>query len=334
IDIVLPCHDLLETALKSLHDKFWTGRYPLSQILEAANHLSDQFTQKGELIALSLGSIDEDTWCIDNRGVLSLLLSKETYESLGLIGVECSEGHGQKFHLYDRTSKQIAKAKVSIKLWDERRSSSAESMWSVAFHTSNRTSKESAVTCDIHKLSSIIIPKSPSIHPPPSNTTGPERDESLEDWNSSTAELFEWTGMACLHSQRLNANDSVHSYVSSYEPPQPNYIGDLVHLRWCGLLSPTFVKSILNAITLTLRSAPSLKAHIPFINECCSASKPSPSFVSVTCNTVRNVPITYLSHKSSQVSHKSKPPRTHVDCWSLIINEDASRWLLAGSERS
>ena len=95
---------LLEDALKNLHAEFWTGRVTLSQIMEAANYLSDQFTQKGELIALSLGSADEDTWCIDNRGVLSLSLSKETYESLGLVGVECAEGHNPKFRPYSSTS--------------------------------------------------------------------------------------------------------------------------------------------------------------------------------------------------------------------------------------
>jgi len=328
LDVVFPCHEELEKSLKGLSDKFWIGRLTLSQIVEAANYLSDQFALTSELIALSLGSIEDDAWCIDSCDILSLSLTKETYEFLGLLGVQRTEGHTSKFlvrlNLHDRTSKQFVKAKEAIKLWDERRSASADSAWVVAFHTSNTdildmwspTSKESQISCNADKLASIIIPKSPIVDPPPGD--GADKEERLEDWNSSVAELFEWTGMACLHSQRLLANDSVHSYVSSYQPPQDNYIGDALHICWRGLLTPKFVESVLGAIAT-------------------SASKPGAPFISVTCNIANNAPISHISPKA--LAHKSPPaycgdvlPQKHVDCWSLIMDDVPSRWLITSVE--
>lgn len=45
------------------------------------------------------GSTDSDVWCLDSRGVLTLAVSKHTYESLGLVGERlpwkgCEDIHG------------------------------------------------------------------------------------------------------------------------------------------------------------------------------------------------------------------------------------------------
>jgi len=300
----------------------------LSQAIGAGNLLSDKSTSTSELIALALGSVGDDGWYIDNRSILSLSLTKETYEHLGLIGTQRMEGHCAKFlvqiNLHDRTSKQFSKAKASIKLWDERRSASKQLAWTVAFHTSNQdilklwspSSKESQVPCAVHRLPNIIIPKSPMVVPPPCE--GPDKEDRLEDWNSSVADLFEWVGMACLHSQRLLANDRVHSYVSSYQPPQDHFISDATHICWRGLLAPRFVKAVLDTITLNV-------------------SKPNAQSISAVCHTFNYSPISYISPKAltqkiPQTYSSNNVPQRRVDCWSLVIDVDPCRWVLTSVE--
>lgn len=51
------------------------------------------------MVSTSANEDSEDVWCIDPRGLLTLSVSKETYERLGLIGKKlpfrnCSERHG------------------------------------------------------------------------------------------------------------------------------------------------------------------------------------------------------------------------------------------------
>jgi ribonuclease P/MRP protein subunit RPP40 len=88
---------------------------------------------------------------------------------------------------------------------------------------------------------------------------------SLE-WEENIHALFEWTGMACLGSQRsvhiaddsksmwlsdptrLEVNDRVDQYVSTYEPPTPSAISHGAHLMWCGFMSPSHVQHILDTL--------------------------------------------------------------------------------------
>ncbi len=86
----------------------------------------------------------------------------------------------------------------------------------------------------------------------------PDEDE----WISELESLFEWTGMACLHSERfvcmfffvhftnpfrLQVNDHVDPYVAFYEAPTPNSPGSIMHLRWGGFMAPEFVQSVIDA---------------------------------------------------------------------------------------
>lgn len=45
-----------------------------------------------DLFALSLDEEDDDVWCIDHRGLLTLSVSKDTYERLGLLGKKLTFG--------------------------------------------------------------------------------------------------------------------------------------------------------------------------------------------------------------------------------------------------
>ena len=46
---------------------------------------------------------------------------------------------------------------------------------------------------------------------------------------------------------RLRINDKPDPYVAVYTPPSPSRTGDLVHVRWTGLLGPAFVQSVVDA---------------------------------------------------------------------------------------
>lgn len=70
------------------------SRSSLSDIWEA-----NQLWLDRTFCALSSGPHDDDVWCIDPRGVLTLCLCKETYEILGLVGKKlpfkgCPERYG------------------------------------------------------------------------------------------------------------------------------------------------------------------------------------------------------------------------------------------------
>lgn len=74
-------------------------------------------------------------------------------------------------------------------------------------------------------LSAPQVTKTDNIHIPdmqlthrPINHRGKNRieeyEEDLEDWNVETSELFEWVGLACLGSQRLDYHLSVQIFIS------------------------------------------------------------------------------------------------------------------------
>lgn len=43
---------------------------------------------------------------------------------------------------------------------------------------------------------------------------------------------------------RIRSNDQPDPYVAVYSAPEPYHTGTLVHMRWSGLLSPSFIKKI------------------------------------------------------------------------------------------
>jgi ribonucleases P/MRP protein subunit RPP40 len=49
--------------------------------------------------------------------------------------------------------------------------------------------------------------------------------------------------------RRLQANDRVDPYVAVYSPPAPFTIGDMVHIRWHGFLTPRFVQRVIDTAT-------------------------------------------------------------------------------------
>ena len=68
-------------SLEGLKSTYWEGNMTLSRILNNVHPLA-------EVLAYSQGDHDDDNWCIDQRGLLTLSLTKETYEELGVVGTK------------------------------------------------------------------------------------------------------------------------------------------------------------------------------------------------------------------------------------------------------
>ena len=101
----------------------------------------------------------DDAWCLDQRGLLTLSLTKETYQQLGLVGVPESRKEKERFSaclshtmflsndnltsvvveidLYDRTSKIFTRAKEAFRLWDDRRRAQGVDEWEVVCYLAN-----------------------------------------------------------------------------------------------------------------------------------------------------------------------------------------------------
>lgn len=45
---------------------------------------------------------------------------------------------------------------------------------------------------------------------------------------------------------RLQNEDNVDPYLAVYDPPLSFHVGDLLHVRWTGLLHPTFINQVLD----------------------------------------------------------------------------------------
>ncbi|KAE9406847.1 hypothetical protein BT96DRAFT_987112 [Gymnopus androsaceus JB14] len=100
LDLIFPSNEsfenALETSLKA--PRYLKGQVSLSKI--AAESSSVSFVESG-LSLLSAGSgptfstQEEDIWCIDHRGVLTLSVCKDTYNTLGLVGKRVAFGKGK-----------------------------------------------------------------------------------------------------------------------------------------------------------------------------------------------------------------------------------------------
>ncbi|KAL5536696.1 hypothetical protein ACEPAF_519 [Sanghuangporus sanghuang] len=316
----------LQQKLQKIECVYYSGRAELSEILDAFHlHLSDH--AQNDFIALAEGHRGvEDIWCIDHRGLLTLLLTKNTYQQLGLVGEKASkksEIYYVQVDLHDRTSSVYTRAKERIRLWDERRKAQGVLPWRVHIHGSlpSLQAKLRPVKAQarVRTLDNILIPvldeTKSEFARARDNRDGHEGDMDRDEENERIDELFEWVGMACMDSDRLKGNDRPNPFVAQYEVPGPSRIGSVTRVRWSGFLAPSFVKQVLESVVHSIRSASSkLEA---------TSSSTSPSFLSITANLHRNAPISYVSPKAFregvEIEVRMGRWERKVECWSLIL---------------
>ncbi|KAI0688071.1 hypothetical protein BC835DRAFT_1308940 [Cytidiella melzeri] len=104
-----------------------------------------------------------------------------------------------------------SKLKHSIESWDQRRG-----LWEVVFHHEAKTNTNN-LEGDRHEICPITRITRTAHIPTPLLASHPQ---DKEDWEEEVSALFEWVGMACLGSERLQANDHPDPYIAVYEPPE------------------------------------------------------------------------------------------------------------------
>ncbi|CAG8499154.1 10958_t:CDS:2 [Acaulospora colombiana] len=145
---------------------YYKAEMPLSYFIERS--FVQNYVKSGRVIALSLGEgIDvEDVISLDNSGILTLNLTKDAYERLGLSG-KPSE-FGSKPQRFDSRESQ-------------------EINFPPTFNAKRLT-----VDQGLEILSDISIPEMDSIK----NMTREDR------WRSDAVEIYDWIGLASLKAQR------------------------------------------------------------------------------------------------------------------------------------
>ncbi|GLB41658.1 putative ribonuclease P 40kDa (Rpp40) subunit [Lyophyllum shimeji] len=309
IDVIFPSSDVLESTLWQLKTRYSAGRVRLADVVDSAGAFSNFFLEPERCFTmLSTDAHGDDVWCIDPRGLLTLQVSKETYERLGLVGKRLPFKSHSEYHVIrlplQKNAESVAnraRRNESLKAWDARREQEGLGPWNMLYCSANSSLPEPAfavtevreVHCQMTKFDDVHIPV-PSLrqHPsapqsrtsasPAARAAGDEEDE-VEDWNTEMAALFEWVGMACLGSQRLKANDRVDPYVAVYECPSPSYIGNVTHLRWTGFLGPDFVQLVVDTALAAVRRIP------PNTTE--AEKRP---FVAITAHACSASPVSYI----------------------------------------
>ncbi|THV02506.1 hypothetical protein K435DRAFT_344394 [Dendrothele bispora CBS 962.96] len=146
LDVIFPANQALEDVLESLpKPRYFRQKVSLEQMVQGVMDLGDNDSSKRISVLVSSESSgsstnslsqDDDVWCIDPRGVLTLSVCKNTYETLGLVGKRVAFGKGKSkqgdgrhvipiplLHTTKNAESQKIRARrdVSIKRWDMQR---------------------------------------------------------------------------------------------------------------------------------------------------------------------------------------------------------------------
>ncbi|KAF8553580.1 hypothetical protein OG21DRAFT_1510027 [Imleria badia] len=327
IDLVFPSRTAQDHTFSSLKMTYSTAQFTLSELYEYASRLP---IPDVPFKAVPIQCDAADTWCIDPRGVLTLCVSKDLYEQLGLVGKAipfkgCPEQYVIRIPLKrDTTSVAVqARQRAALGIWDCMREVQGLWRWRVAYvgpsisaFTSGSMADPEAyavtdVTARVRRETDVYVSHIGDLV---QSTT-----ESPEDHQDHLEALFEWVGMGCLGAQRLHANDRVDPYVAVYEAPSPASIDDVTYMRWNGLMDDTFVRSVIDTAVSTVSTAPSSRDNSPFI--------------SITLHSNLGTPVSYLPDSPT----KEPPPRVpgpeaeDTVCLVLSKSSDKSTWAMAQS---
>ncbi|KAF8350668.1 ribonuclease P 40kDa subunit-domain-containing protein [Amanita rubescens] len=343
LEVIFPENPALETTLTQHKTCYAKGTFKLSELVENPSAFIHTLETQSNFLMLSRDKNIDDVWCIDSRGIVTLFLSKDTYEQLGIVGKplpfkkRLKHERVVQFSLRRGTDTPgiVARRHVALKAWDKRRE---EEMglggWNVIYccrelgtilHPLSSSIEQSDIMnikAQVQKIRNVRVPDVELRQFPER-----EAEDDIEDWNEEIHSLFEWVGMACLGAQRLKINDRVDPYVALYKPP-PSTPGCLTHIRWQGLICPAFVQLVINTTISCLNT-----------NE----AEHAPPFVAVVSHSVTNTPLSYISPKNtSLVPSRSEtlriPTEEGEDSWSLYMRAKSGLregqgvdWVLAES---
>ncbi|KAJ7281382.1 ribonuclease P 40kDa subunit-domain-containing protein [Mycena rebaudengoi] len=314
LDLVFPSNDALKAALSALETSYVKAPMELARVVEQAATFIHPTELQSTVTMLSVDPHD-DVWCLDPRGLLTLHLAKESYQTLGLTGKKLPfKGHTEHtialaLHPAADSAANRSKRNAALKAWDRRRAAG----WTVLYCAKDpgETARFAAENGHANLVRNVSCQATSSVAMRVPQVTLPARPadaDAAEDWEVDMEGLFEWVGMACLGAQRLQANDRVDAYVAVYEPPEPSMVGEITHLRWRGFLGPDFVQSVIDVACTT----------------------PS-EFVSITSHAFPTSPVSYIPIRDPpSLSSPARASRIDgEDTWSLLVA--SKRWCLAES---
>ncbi|KAF5351371.1 hypothetical protein D9758_008056 [Tetrapyrgos nigripes] len=184
LDVTFPSNKSLEDALEALpKPHYFRQKLSLQKIVEGVKDVGHSHGDQrmSALVCSETGTSsllwDDDVWCIDPRdpSILTLSVSKSTYETLGLIGKRVTMGKGKKkqgdgrhvisipLHAHADTTKHIesqkirARRDIAINRWETQRTQMqglqpGTPTWNVVY--SSGTSKAAQILSDkLHESS-------------------------------------------------------------------------------------------------------------------------------------------------------------------------------------
>ncbi|KAL1658708.1 ribonuclease P 40kDa subunit-domain-containing protein [Schizophyllum commune] len=316
VDIVFPSSPTLLAAFSNLKTRYAKGKTKLSDLFARSSAFVKSGSLNSDMIWLgtSSGACD-DTWCIDAYGQLTLCVSDRMYQQMGIPGAKLKfpSMHSDAavvtvaLHQIFTQPALLARVKAGLKILDAKREEEGLGEWKFVYPSAPLLEKL-ALHADIHE----ITPRTKEIHdcnvptaqlsPFPGEKTD---DDEREDWHHRMISLFEWVGLAALSSPRLSIHDRPDPYIAIYEPPEASLVGNATHLRWRGLLSPSFLKSILDVVLGTW-----LRSDDPA------------NFIAITVQPSLQAPVGRLAKQPNSIpSNALRVPRSDgEDTWSLILS--------------
>ncbi|KAG8748081.1 hypothetical protein FRC12_013927 [Ceratobasidium sp. 428] len=172
----------------------------------------------------------DGAWSIDGqRGKLALKVTKERYESLGIVGRPKNGAYIIEVDLQEKTSSAFARAKGLLGKWDR-----AWDVWVIG-------GEDGSVFQGGIKSLKEVMPKSAVLEDVFVPSSLPKELEEDEPW----AEIFEWVGLCTLGrrgSPRIRCQDQPNSYIACYSPPDGSRVASITRFRWEGFISEIFVR--------------------------------------------------------------------------------------------
>ncbi|KAI0485314.1 ribonuclease P 40kDa subunit [Xylariaceae sp. FL0804] len=298
VDLILP-YELLEVVREKLLGDpsrvptFHRVTMTLGQVLEGG--FFTQYLKIGNILMLSEGRIDADNVFSIREGLLTLYLDREAYERAGLVGkpygAKGDRGlkprwivqfnlrspsmlHGKKG--FDRLVYACKNVLNRPTLWLFCNLSETPAPDPLAQHFPTKYTSSPS-------LEDGLTVKIPPLNPPAAIL----EERNRFDLDEYATDIYEWLSLVRLESPRLDVNDAVDPYLSTYAIPGDSETaneGRLCHISWQGFLSASWARQTLASLVHALparawfaMSATSFSRGIVGTNTDCTIMRPPES---------------------------------------------------------
>ncbi|KAI1467678.1 ribonuclease P 40kDa subunit-domain-containing protein [Daldinia caldariorum] len=266
VDLILPAELTQLVKDKLIGDPsrapvFYKVIMKLGQVLEG--DFFTEYIKIGNIMMLSEGRIDSENVFSLKEGVLTMYLDKETYERAGLVGrphgVKGKRGLKPRWIVqFDLRSPSMLHGKKGF----DRLAYACKNVFNAPvtwlFHNLSKTPVPDPLSrhypvkyTSYPKISEDISAKMPSLKPPATILS----NQSRLDLDEFATDLYEWLSLVRLDSPRINVDDKIDPYLSSYAVPgdlDDLSEGKLCRISWQGFVPPRWTRQTLVDVILAL----------------------------------------------------------------------------------